>query len=231
MVNEEDTAMVQYYEITDDTDVPTKLFRLTVDKIDVHEEVWNNGEWEVLADSVLVGWLVDGRVDLEEVDQSEAERFALADQSAVAKFNPNHDAHGRFAPGEGAGFVHDVRQPDGGFTFNPVTGASASSGYAVSPYPERSQVMDISKMSDKAIRSAVNAYGVKNKDIISKPGVFVGGWHDPENKGKVYLDISVVTKTAAAAERLALKHDQIAYFDFQTFQSVTVNKDAKSGQG
>jgi hypothetical protein len=47
----------------------------------------------------------------------------------------------------------------------------------------------------------------------------------------VYLDVSIVTDTAAKAHELALAHDQIAYFDFQTFESVTVDANAKSGQG
>lgn len=96
---------------------------------------------------------------------------------------------------------------------------------AVSPYPNRSKVVPLGKLTPKVIQQ----YRDQNKDLLSKPGHHLGGWHDTET-GKVYLDISVVVKTHSEARKLSEDHDQIAYFNLRTFETVTVNREAKSGQ-
>jgi hypothetical protein len=144
-----------------------------------------------------------------------------------------HEFHGNQYTGgigssEGSPTMHAlfdrVSQPDGGFTYSPTTNLEPAGGYALSIHPDRSEAFDANsiKFADLA------AYAAKNRDLLTKPGNHIGAWHDPAS-GKIFLDVSMVTQDKAEAERLALKHDQIAYFDLNTFQSVTVNPNATSG--
>lgn len=155
----------------------------------------------------------------------------------IFKFNPNHDhANGRFTNGPGTALTSPavrghlselytrVAEPDGGFTYSPSTNSEPSSGYALSIYPDRSFAKDAKALT----REDLVKYVVKNKDLLSQKENYFGAWHDPASN-KVFLDVSMVTQDKQKAHDLALKHDQIAYFDLSTFQSVTVNADATSG--
>lgn len=152
-------------------------------------------------------------------------------RTGFEKANPYHDREtGRFTTAEG-GWVSasagSLTVPDGGFTV--MGGKSIDSGYAVSPYPERSRKFSSEGASRAQITSEIRSYAEANGDLLSQPGNAIGGWHDPAT-GDIYLDVSIITDTPELAAKVALEHDQIAYFDFQTFESVTVNPDAKSGQ-
>jgi hypothetical protein len=81
-------------------------------------------------------------------------------------------------------------------------------------------------MTDTELAGAVKAYEQHHAALLAKPGHFMGGWHDPE-QGKSYLDVSTVLPTARKARRVAIKSDQIAYFDFQTGTSVDVSQPIK----
>ena len=163
------------------------------------------------------------------------------DLADLIKYSPEQarDDHGRWTSGgessatEGKPGEHRkqlesmldrIREPDGGFTYNPLNDEEAVKGYAVSPYPDRSAAFDAKSITP----DDVDEYVQKNLDQMSQPNHFIGAWHDPTT-GKAFLDVSVVVKTPEEAHALALKHDQKAYFDFQTFKSVEVNPDATSG--
>jgi hypothetical protein len=122
------------------------------------------------------------------------------------------------------GLFARVQRPDGGFTYNPAVGTEPVEGYALSIHPERSVAIDASKIKITDLAD----YVAKNGDILAEEGNHFGAWHDPAS-GKVFLDVSTVTKDAKAAEDLARRHDQIAYFDLKSGQSVTVNPVATSG--
>ena len=128
-----------------------------------------------------------------------------------------------------------VRTPDGGFTYDPERGETITAGFGVSPYPERSKVITILDMTDDEIMAAIHEFDQDNKDVLSKEGNYIGAWHDPgengKDEGKVYLDVSVVTDSAKKARQISIDHDQIAFYDFQAGESVTVDRNAKSGQG
>lgn len=177
----------------------------------------------------------------------------------IRKFNPYHDAAGRFTTATGGGglgtdsardaayrakvkqsgdrepysrskMATDLRTPDGGFTYDLGTSSAVTAGFAVSPYPERSKAIDgVKGMSDSDIDRAVNSYISDNSDLLSRPRHYLGGWHDPKT-GRVWLDVSVVEDSTGEAYRMGLEYDQIAYFDLQNFESVDINRDAKSGQ-
>jgi hypothetical protein len=122
-----------------------------------------------------------------------------------------------------------IKSPDGGFTFNPGTGETATHGFAVGIHPELSQQFDVAQMSTPEVKSTIANYAAKNSAVLAQPGNFMGGWHDPET-GKGWLDVSKVVPTARMARNLSTTHDQISFYDMQRGESVTVNAKAKSGQ-
>lgn len=117
-----------------------------------------------------------------------------------------------------------ISEPDGGFTYSPTTKMAPTTGYAVSPYPQRSVAVPVEKLS---LRDLLD-YQLDNADLLSQPDHCFGGWHDP-GTGMVFLDVSVVKADEKEAHDLAMKHDQIAYFDLAKMTSVVVNRDATSG--
>jgi len=143
------------------------------------------------------------------------------------KGNPNHrpagsPAGGQFAPAdEGAGragldtLIHDISQPDAGFTYHAVTGEQPHEGFAVSVYKGREGVLDVKDLTVEKLWD----YAAKNRDLLREPGNFFGGWHNPAD-GKLYLDVSKVVSSHAEARRLAGAHNQIAYFDLQNGVSI-----------
>lgn len=100
-------------------------------------------------------------------------------------------------------------------------------GFCASPYPEFSKVYESSQ--------ELNALEIFEFIESVDPGIFeqeetyIGIWNDPET-GKVYLDVSKRYFTAEDARIACENNDQIAYFDLQTFESVDVDREAKSGQ-
>lgn len=117
-----------------------------------------------------------------------------------------------------------IRQPDGGFTYHVLSEEQPSEGFALSPYPDRSFAKEVKDLS----LTDLAEYIVKNRDILSNQDHYLGAWHDPAS-GKVFLDVSVVSKDEEKAKKLALEKDQIAYFDLKKGVSVTVNPEALSG--
>lgn len=119
-----------------------------------------------------------------------------------------------------------VSEPDGGATVDVKGQKMVTSGFAHSPYPERSKVVDV----DDLDYDTIIEYAEGNSDIFGDDDqAYLGLWHNPEDS-KVYLDVSVVCTDAAEARADCEVNDQIAFFDLQTFESVTVNPDATSGQ-
>lgn len=113
---------------------------------------------------------------------------------------------------------------NGGFTFNPRTGSQPKTGFAVSPYPELETVVPAGDGLEKAMQEFVDAH----RDVLSRPGHNLGAWVVGD---KVYLDVSIVSDTAAAATQVAKRFDQEAYFDLSGGKSVTVNPGAASRRG
>lgn len=121
----------------------------------------------------------------------------------------------------------DVKNPDGGGTWNPIRGVKTVRGFCYSKYPERSEIIEIG--TREQFSDQISDFYDRNKDLISKPEHYIGLWHDPADD-KVYLDVSERTFDAREARQACADNDQISYFDLQRFESVTVNQDAKSGQ-
>lgn len=146
------------------------------------------------------------------------------DVSGEARRPAGDPEGGQWTSGGSTSLMSRLTEPDGGFTYQPLTGDEPKEGFAVSPYPDRS----FAKGWEDFTSDDLARYAKRNKDLFKKSGHYMGAWHDPES-GKVFLDVSIVSKDARVANRLALAHDQIAYFDLKTGKSITVNKHATSG--
>lgn len=116
---------------------------------------------------------------------------------------------------------------DGGATIR-ADGAIPMSGMCYSPYPERS----FAKPVDELTPADMIRYVHQNKDLLSKEGNCIGVWHNRKEDGgddQVYLDISCVTHSAEDARQKCVDSDQIAFFDMNRFEEVTVDRNASSG--
>jgi hypothetical protein len=102
-------------------------------------------------------------------------------------------------------------QISGGFTHNPRTHEEATKGYAVS-IPGHEQ-----KVAGHAPAAAIKAYVRKHKADLADPNAHLGAWSNTDDHN-TYLDISHVLTTKQAAEQTAVEHDQLAYFDLNTFE-------------
>lgn len=98
-----------------------------------------------------------------------------------------------------------------GFSYHPLDGSSPTAGFALSPYRDRERVIPVGRLSPDSLEQ----YLLDNADIWNQPGHYFGAWFNPEDD-KVYLDVSVVVDTPAAAESLAVQHKQEAYYDIST---------------
>jgi len=113
---------------------------------------------------------------------------------------------------------------DGGFSYKPTTGFSPPGGKIVSPYPDRSKAIDAKDFKPHMM----NDYYKSNKDLIDQPNHFFGGWLNKAT-GQIFFDVSIVVPTHEEAVAVSKKHDQIAYYDADTGDEVTVDVNATSG--
>lgn len=142
----------------------------------------------------------------------------------ILKFNLLHDTKGRFAEKPGGTFatlIDQISQPDGGFTMHPLTGEQPTTGFVVSVYKGSEKVIPAKSLTPVELVQFVK----DNMALASQEGNFVGAWHNPKD-GNVYLDISRVTQSRAEAEQLGRENNQLAIFDLQKGQSISLLKAA-----
>lgn len=109
-----------------------------------------------------------------------------------------------------------------GFSYHPVSEASPTAGYALSPYPQRSKVFDV-----KALKVAdIADYMIGNAEMWGDKNHYLGGWLDRKT-GKFYLDVSIVVPTPEQAEKLTRQHKERAYFDIGKGETVFVTSIAE----
>jgi hypothetical protein len=86
--------------------------------------------------------------------------------------------------------VQGLKEPDGGFTVDPATGQSVTSGIAVGGYAP-SSVTPAGEFfagdGSTGIQTISDFIGA-NADKLSSPDYKLGGWHDPAS-GNVFLDV------------------------------------------
>lgn len=126
--------------------------------------------------------------------------------------------------------LNDIGRPDGGATFSPTRHTAPTVGFCYSVRPERGMVVDAESISckpddppekkERAYRT-LQGFMDRNKDLLENENNFVGLWNDPQT-GKVYVDVSTHTMRAERARKECAAHEQLAFFDLQTFESVDV---------
>lgn len=116
----------------------------------------------------------------------------------------------------GAESLADAVKANGGFSYRPVSHLTPSTGYMVSPYPDRETAID-----GPPTRRDIVEFMIANADLIDQPGHFVGGWYNPDDK-RTYLDVSVRASSHEAAVDLARERNQYGYYDLTKGQFVAV---------
>jgi hypothetical protein len=144
--------------------------------------------------------------------------------------------------------VEDLRNPDGGFTLDPRTGESpkgTGDGKGNGPYAVAlggAHAAEPIQSSPSLFEKDANGRSQMGRQLadfikqhakeLSKPGRYIGGWHDPKS-GKIYLDISEVfprgSKDAAASA--AADRNQIAMMDLSTFESIDTGGTGEQSTG
>ena len=169
-----------------------------------------------------------------------------AERLLEERFNADQprDDHGRWTSGGGdsvatkaAGHASDLREPDGGFTLDPRTGESpAGTGdmkgdgpYAVAtgsenasgPIPITDSMFEPDANGQTEMGQKIDDFIAANADKLSEPGMYLGGWHDPET-GMVHLDVTEVLPKGSLDQAVALgsARNQIAITDLSTFKSI-----------
>jgi hypothetical protein len=105
---------------------------------------------------------------------------------------------------------------DGGFTVAVASGEQPRTGYAFSPYPERSYTVPTDVITADDIRQ----YAGKNADLLALPDHYLGAWRDTSANDTVWLDISIIAPDLPAAEVLGRAYDQIAVYDLSAQREV-----------
>lgn len=115
------------------------------------------------------------------------------------------------------------KKNDGGFTIDLNTGKSyrlgKDDGYAVGGFGTEG-IIDLKDWENPTKRQKFLAdYLEKNRKVLSKDGMHLGGWapSSGELKGKVCLDVSKVFKDKKQAAIQAMKTDQDSITDFRGF--------------
>ena len=115
--------------------------------------------------------------------------------------------------GKAASKLMDQIKGSGGFSYQVVTRTAPKGGYMVSPYKDREHVLNAKVAS---MRDLIR-YTSRNKDLLSRPDHYFGGWMD---KDSLYLDSSVRHAERATALDAAKKGGQLAIFDVEKMDSI-----------
>jgi hypothetical protein len=84
--------------------------------------------------------------------------------------------------------VKGLSEPDGGFTVDPTTGQTVTSGIAVGGFAKSSITPAAQFFEGDTGRQTISGFIGANADRLSDPAYKLGGWHDPES-GNVFLDV------------------------------------------
>ena len=119
--------------------------------------------------------------------------------------------------------VRTARSEDGfeGFTFNPATKDFASEGKAVALSGHEGVFRPPDGVWDEdLLTEAVSKWAARPdvKQALQLEGNHIGLWVDgTDPQARAYIDVSRVVGTHAEARELAAQHQQLAYFDIDTF--------------
>lgn len=125
------------------------------------------------------------------------------------------DARGRWTKTGGGALAEHVH-PEG-FSLDPHTGKSPSSGYMVALPGHTHQYPD-SVMKDKhQLAAAIDRFLMEEREVLDKPGVHLGGW---VSDGKLWLDPSERIADRHEAMKAGKERDQVAIWDVAGGQEI-----------
>lgn len=101
---------------------------------------------------------------------------------------------------------------NGGFTYNPLYGATPQRGYAVA-LQGHEKIYDSGTVTIDDLREYLRENGEQMKD----PARYFGGWI---NDGKLYLDVSIVLPTEEEARKIGRMNDQTDVYDFVAGENI-----------
>jgi hypothetical protein len=104
---------------------------------------------------------------------------------------------------------------NGGITISKDLQEYTGIGYAVAVSKETEIIISESQFIPDYITKVLAQYDA----YLNNDRVYLGVWKD---QGKVYFDISEVIDDKTQAIEIAKKRDQLAIFDFNTFDSIPV---------
>lgn len=107
----------------------------------------------------------------------------------------------------------------GGFTFEPLSNNSPTTGFAVSGHKDREWIFDADKFSERDVIRFIN----KNTQLLSKPNTHIGAWFDVAN-GKIYLDISIIFQNQNEAVKQAKSLGELAIYSLGSGETIVVKE-------
>lgn len=146
-------------------------------------------------------------------------RFGSGGDDAGAKTEPDgfpSQSAGVLRGGDASMLLNEARA--GGFTYDVAGRSSPKTGYSVSPYPDRTRVIDTKDLT----ADSISQYAKDNADVLAQPGAHLGGWREtkPDGTDRTWLDVSLVSQSKSAATALAREHNQVAIFDLKAGDTI-----------
>lgn len=131
------------------------------------------------------------------------------------------DEHGRWATTGAATAMQEALRDSGGFTVDPHTGASPTTGYqvaipghALDPLP---RVDDVLAMNDDEFGQLVEGWINDNAEAFEGDAVYVGGW---EQDGRLYLEPSEHIEDRDEAVAAGVDRGQAEIYDNATGETI-----------
>ena len=103
---------------------------------------------------------------------------------------------------------------ENGFSYNPISDQSPTSGYMSSEYPDRMMLMKTEDLTTDELLKFATA----NRDLLQDENHYLGGW--AQKYGDVYLDISKRFDSQDEAIASAIAHHQAGIFDLNELKTV-----------
>lgn len=111
--------------------------------------------------------------------------------------------------------------PGGGFTIDPVSGRSPTTGKVVG-IPGHEESFELGSQ----LRADIDGWRERHAEALKGEGAHIGGWFD-EDTGQAVLDVAIVVDTVKEARRLMEKFKQKAYYDLDRKREVRKGKPKK----
>lgn len=141
------------------------------------------------------------------------------------KYNPYHDARGRFASGPGGAAADRLESEarEHGFTIRTSDGFMPKEGFAVA-IAKYGESFSAAEMTRPELESRCSDYFARNASVLGQDGMYAGGWLD-KTDGSVWLDVSRVFGTQAEAEAFGRAQGERAVFNLK--DKVEIRLDGK----